>query len=320
MVESITNSAIDRRTWRPGMTTTGQTTQADQPQTSTGVMQTLGSGPAANPTTVTAADTRNRVNADPRTAQLRGRIEQSLPPPEGEADEFPADGSLDEAKKFVEENPLEGNDPNAWTKDQREAFNVIAQDFGNRHAEHHEQWHLENGPGGTQGAGSGEKFIQFHRDMMRQFTEETGLPVPSGWDPSTPVPAEFQDPAGTRVSSDPQVSLPGWLTTDGQGTEEGNADFGQTVTIDGKEYGSLNDFKTPDELGRALGESGYHASVHSRMGGTMGGFASPKDPTFYAWHGHIDGLIDQWLATDSGKEWAAANPTSPLLGGEHQHH
>jgi hypothetical protein len=324
MVATISPTATERPTWRPDITSNETAPTTPNNTTGAGVVQTLGTGPTANPTTVTAADTRNMVNADPRTQQLRGRIEQQLPAegPAGEADDFPADGSLDDAKKFVEAHPLQGNDPNAWSQDQREAFNVIAQDFGARHAEHHHQWHTENGSGGTRGAGSGEQFLQFHRDLMRQFTAETGLPVPSGWDPSTPVPAEFTDPAGTRDSSDPKVSLPAWLTPDGTGTEQGNKDFGQTVTIDGTEYKSLSDFKTPDELGRALGESGYHASVHNRMGGTMGTLESPKDATFYAWHGHVDELVDRWLATDSGKAWAAANPNSPLLngGGSHDHH
>jgi hypothetical protein len=329
MVDALSSRSTESRIQRSDFSTSTSPTKTTKVTDSTAqtdgvAARSQNAEPTLRPTMTTAADARNIANANPLAIQLRSRAEHSFQAKAedaGEIDAFAADGSLEDAQKFVEENPLEGNDPAAWTKDQREAFNVIAQDFGARHAEHHRQWHVENGAGGTEGPGSGELFLQFHRDMMTQFTAETGLPVPSGWDPSQPVPEEFTDPAGKdRRSSDPQVELPAWLTADGTGTPGGNEDFGETVTIDGKEYGSLNDFQTPDELGRALGESGYHASTHVRMGGTMGTLESPADATFYAWHGHIDQLIDQWLETDSGQAWAAANPSSPLLESDGHHH
>jgi hypothetical protein len=281
--------------------------------------------PTRIPTPTSARDARAIATADAGAAQLRSRLEALLEPatPE-EADEFPPDGTVEEAKEFMQTHPPPSDDPTTWTVDQREAFNVLAQDFGERHAEHHEEWHRVNGPGGTRGEGSGELFLQFHRDMMRQFEEETGVPPPYDWDPSSPIPTEFTDPDGPRLVSDADVFRPAWLTADGTGTPQGNADFGETVTIDGQTFGSLGDFENPDQLGRALGMSGYHASVHARIGGTMGGFDSPRDPAFYGWHGHIDKVIDEWLATENGQAWAEANPDSPLLAApeappEHHH-
>lgn len=272
------------------------------------------------PTPLTAADARTRMRSDPIAQQLRLRTEnafslplaQQTPPISGDPG-FPADGSVEDAEAYLAANPPAGEDPSTWTEDQLNAFNVLGQDFGNRHREHHEEWHQINGPGGTRGPGSGELFLQFHRDMMADFEAETGVPAPTGWDPSEPVPGEITDPDGPRRTDDPNVYLPNWLSPTGEGTEEGNTQFGDTVTVDGQTFDSLDDFENPDQLGRALGESGYHASVHSALGGTMSGFASPRDAAFYLWHGHIDGLVDQWLETDNGQAWAAANPDSPLL-------
>ena len=162
--------------------------------------------------------------------------------------------------------------------------------------------------------------------MMNDFRRETGVEPPSDWEPRTPVPPELRDPTGRRTNDNANVHLPNWLSPGGRGTDEGNRDFGSSVTIDGRTYNNLEDFEDPDTLGRAFGESGYHASAHNRLGGVMAGFDSPRDPSFYLWHGHIDRIVDQWLQTPNGQRWAAANPGHRLLdrnysphGGGHQH-
>jgi hypothetical protein len=44
------------------------------------------------------------------------------------------------------------------------------------------------------------------------------------------------------------------------------------------------------------------------------------DPTFYAWHGEVDGVVKEWLQTENGQAWAAANPEEAALwwAGEEQ--
>jgi hypothetical protein len=311
-------------TSEPTGSTTGGTTEPGVAERSATTTTTR------TPTTQTSSEARLRAANDPMAQQLRAQAFRVIDPGDGggEPDLFPANGTVQQAKDFMSQNQPTSDDPTKWTKDQREAFNVLAQDFGDRHVEAHEAWHRANGPGGTNGPGSGEEFLQFHRDMMRQFEEETGVKPPSGWNPATPIPTEFQDPEGKRRTDNPNVQRPAWLTTDGTGTTNGNRDFGNTVTVDGQTFDSLDDFENPDQLGRALaassnGNPSYHASAHSRMGGTMGGFESPRDPTFYAWHGHIDHVLDEWLATPNGQAWSQANPDSPLIsdqGGAHHSH
>lgn len=128
-----------------------------------------------------------------------------------------------------------------------------------------------------------------------------------GPEAGTFVPPQITDPDGKkRLTSNPNVQNPNWLTTDGHGTATGNSDFGSTVQIDGKKFSKLGDFENPDQLGRALGESGYHASVHSRLGNTMSGFASPRDAAFEMWHGHIKHLVQRWRQTPNGQNWTKA--------------
>jgi hypothetical protein len=62
----------------------------------------------------------------------------------------------------------------------------------------------------------------------------------------------------------------------------------------------------------------------------MGNFDSPMDPTFFSWHGEVDGVVNEWLQTENGQAWAAENPAAaaPWLGGVevdhaptgHRHH
>ena len=81
----------------------------------------------------------------------------------------------------------------------------------------------------------------------------------------------------------------------------------------GPVYAKLSDIPDLDTLGRIIGTSQYHRSVHSAIEGTMGTYFSPADAAFYGWHGWIDGIVDTWLKTTPGKAWAAANPMHPFL-------
>lgn len=163
----------------------------------------------------------------------------------------------------------------------------------------HEAWHDVNGPGGTQGAGSGNLFLLFHHEMMLQFQrflKDNGgsdlLPMPI-WDPMKAIPEEVA--YQPRDSNNPAIPLPSWLTLEG-GHDEAPGD------ITGVK--SLKDVKSVDDLGRILGTSGYHATGHEDIGGTMATFASPADPVFFGWHGHIDDLLMKFLyLTENGRTW-----------------
>ena len=81
----------------------------------------------------------------------------------------------------------------------------------------------------------------------------------------------------------------------------------------GPVYAKLNDIPDLDTLGRIIGMSSFHASVHVAIGGTMSGFHSPADPFFYAWHGLIDAIVDNWLKTTTGRAWMTANTGHAFL-------
>src|SRR5262245_30306290 len=68
----------------------------------------------------TRTDTRKAVNADPKTQQIRARAEGAVPP-KGQG--FPENGSVEDAKRYLKENPPAGRDIASWTPDQRRAFN-----------------------------------------------------------------------------------------------------------------------------------------------------------------------------------------------------
>ena len=43
------------------------------------------------------------------------------------------------------------------------------------------------------------------------------------------------------------------------------------------------------------------------------GLARRQNPFFYAWHGLIDKIADDWLKTTTGRNWMNANPNHPFL-------
>lgn len=245
---------------------------------------------------------------------------------------FPADGSIPDAREYLKRHKPRSDDPRHWSPDQMRAFNVLAHAFGRGHQHHHKRWHDRHGPGGTEGPGSGMAFLTFHHQMMAELEAYTGVRAPRGWNPATPVPAELKDE--TRQHDNPHIERPDWLTLNGKGTRRGDREFHKSVRLmdpdpghddpaAGETFKKLGDFEDPDELGRALGESGYHAAAHTNMGGDMASPAtSPLDPAFTLWHGHIDELLREWLhKTENGRKWAKRNPRSPLLHfGPMKHH
>lgn len=193
--------------------------------------------------------------------------------------------------------------------------------FGPKMVPMHEAWHSANGSGGTKGPGSGEKFLQFHANLMKDFAKvlETQDPalfkrlnnqLPS-WDTTKALPKELEYPGMLKSAKAPtgiDWKPPGYLTAQGGGEPYVLNDAGQNKTIR-----SLNDIKTADELGRVMGASGMHAVGHVRLGGKMNTFASIATPPFQLWHGKMEEIRKEWLTTPAGKAAAAAHPPEGFL-------
>jgi hypothetical protein len=186
----------------------------------------------------------------------------------------------------------------------------------------HEDWHSENGSGGTQGVGSGEKFLMFHEQMLSDFlqkvkaegspellaalTDKKGVVRLPLIDFTKDVPdAYFVDKNGIdnrRIN----YKTPDFLERKSQQAKNGKdgetfsftngAGEQQTVT-------SLEDIKTLDDLGRVIGESGAHAVGHVELGGQMGSFDSVAVAAFLLWHGWVVEVTQEWLKTPNGKAW-----------------
>lgn len=195
------------------------------------------------------------------------------------------------------------------TAEQRAELHKLWGDFvTDKEVAKHVAWHEANGPGGTRGPGSGLVFMMFHRDIIRRWagylkTHGKTIKVAPIWDPSTPIPAEFLDPDPVKNPRNPNYKpfpIPTWATVEG-GTAKDPL-YG---------YTRLGDFKSVDELGRALGASevgqlSFHARGHVEAGGTMAGLGSIKAAEFGGWHGLMD-----WLRK-SYEDLRTRNRNSPL--------
>jgi len=194
----------------------------------------------------------------------------------------------------------------------------------------HHEWHNINDSGGTAGPGSGISFLGMHRSMVNDFRKfalargqrswvpiHTNAPLPSSisdaYEPIAAVGGAYINDYGSRQGLDlTGLNTPPYLTVNGGpavGMWTSTYQLGGTGTV----YTKLGDIPDLDTLGRLIGESGFHASVHVTIGGTMSGFSSPADPLFYAWHGLIDTITDNWLKTTAGRNWMNANPNHPFL-------
>ncbi|WKT57654.1 hypothetical protein QVH35_10015 [Candidatus Nitrosotenuis chungbukensis] len=101
----------------------------------------------------------------------------------------------------------------------------------------HEAWHQMHGSGGMIGPGSGEHFLDFHRNFIKNLEnalinrgKNQYVPLPK-WNPADPIPAEFSHPG--RSTNNPGISPPSWITL--AGGSIGDPVFG---------YTSLGQFKS----------------------------------------------------------------------------
>lgn len=195
---------------------------------------------------------------------------------------------------------------------------------GEEWLEHHVHWHSVNGSGGTAGNGSGTAFLGFHRAMQnefRKFALETGgrswLPIAITGDATAGSGSGAYDALEAiglldqyypRVNSNVwDIGMPAFL-----GGTIGTSSWPSSATLNGVTYTSLGQIPSLDVLGQIIGNY-WHGFFHNRVGGTMATFYSPADPVFFGWHGLLDKIVDNWLATPNGQAWAAANPSHPFL-------
>jgi hypothetical protein len=203
-------------------------------------------------------------------------------------------------------------DINALNAEVRQGFNDAWVEYvENRNLiPNHLAWHQANGPGGIGGEGTGERFLQYHANLIDGLKEyvgngfplnETGGQIPV-WDTRRALPEEFTF-SGNRTRT-PRSQRPAYLTAEGIGGNQTSP-----CRIDGVAINSLNDVQTPDVLGRAIGECGYHASVHVELGGEMANTRSVARSPFMGHHGNIHDINRDWHATEPGQAWLAENPT-----------
>lgn len=160
-------------------------------------------------------------------------------------------------------------------------------------------------------------FLPFHRtylEGMEDYLLSKGtayhifVPLPR-WDPSTPVPTEFQviDPdcpnfpcvmgsttsCSSSINWNPNVSLPSHLSLTPQpGPFNDLCDFNMEPTF--PDPGPLNNGDVaPNGLSRRI-EAPWHNSVHNLMGGVMSNFRSPIVPAFWLWHAYVDDIWKTW--------------------------
>lgn len=218
-----------------------------------------------------------------------------------------------------------------WTPQQYERFAVRVREYLAQNPTllaHHAAWHEINGPGGTRGEGSGSAFLQMHHEMivtMEQFITASGrdldlVPLVE-WRPSQVVPPQLGDFKRNSVALN--VQLPPWLTTAGSSSSTAPFNGPPTAPIFG--YTKLGDFKSLDELGRALGSGfpdnlGYHGAGHAAAGAVMWSRSAPEDPVFWLWHRHIDNIVETWIATPNGRAWAATPEGQAWRSATGHHH
>ena len=196
-----------------------------------------------------------------------------------------------------------------WTEAQYSAFGEALQRYLEQEQDlipRHAAWHQVNGPGGTRGEGSGIAFLTMHRRMVRDLEGWLiragcpGLSPLGNWTPAQPIPPALG--VFERYSNDPKLDTPSWLSL--RGGEEADPLFGAK---------KLQDFRSPDQLGRAMGSGrpanlGYHGAGHAKIGGLMWSGRAPVDPIFWLWHKHLDAILDRWFTTSKGREWLASDP------------
>jgi hypothetical protein len=213
---------------------------------------------------------------------------------------------LKSAREYLAENGLP-EEIKDITQEQAVAFSFLHNEFIKTYPviSNHICWHQIYGSGGTEGVGSGEVFLQFHRSMMKDvmnFLEVPNLPIWGSTTSASIVANSLPVPSNAPLDvffPNETVGFRDYLTRRGGGEVlVVNNVSGETRNIT-----NLNDLRSIDELGRVMGVM-YHGIGHFLLGGTMLSFESPRDPQFYVWHSTLDGIADSWLNTSSGKSWS----------------
>src|SRR5207244_10396016 len=136
--------------------------------------------------------------------------------------------------------------PNKLTSSERTELATLIKAYVQRPGvlKAHEDWHMMNGSGGTQGSGSGQRFLAFHRNYiggLEDWIKSQGLgpaklkkfvPLPK-WKPSTKIPNEFSHDG--RNTENPKIKTPTWLTVKGGKTLSpafGHKSLGEFSTSD----------------------------------------------------------------------------------------
>ncbi len=142
----------------------------------------------------------------------------------------------------------------------------------------------------------GIEFLEYHRDLIVTYEDWRALhdyPVLVSWDPMTPIPEEFAYPVAMpclkRATETPGIALPSFLTVGGG--SDGSPFWG---------YTALCDIPDANRLGKTIEGSWYHADVHLTIGGDMAEAGlTLRDPIFWPWHKHVQGIYDTWMACAS---------------------
>jgi hypothetical protein len=177
----------------------------------------------------------------------------------------------------------------------------------------------------------GRRFLTFHRQylgMYDAFRARWGVPPVQPWNPATPIPAHLghyfplKDGDGQpnrRIDAEyiRPVPTPVWLADrptapdgprDPYDLQDAGSRFGFSDPVNGRTH--LADFRSAHELGVAMDPddalteknnpghdptgTGFHASVHTELGGDMQSNMAPIDPIFWPWHCYIDRLFARW--------------------------
>ncbi len=188
---------------------------------------------------------------------------------------------------------------NGGTEDSSKIPLVTSVDSTNDLMFQHAKWHGDQGrflePVYTWSDSDayGVEFLEYHRALVVTYDDwrvMNGYPPIVPWDPLTPIPEAYayrvEAPCLKRESENPQVALPTYLTV--EGGSDASPFWG---------YTSLCEIPDSNRLGKTIEGSWYHADVHLTVGGDMAeaGYTL-RDPLFWPWHAHVQGLYDTWMA------------------------
>ena len=199
---------------------------------------------------------------------------------------------------------MQRQDVSSLTLDQLQKYLEVHSDFINNTAavQDHSQWHMDHMPDNA--PGNGQAFLLFHRRFIKRLEQYARLEKADDlvplvyWDAATAIPAALE--VGI-ANPNPKMPLPSWATVRG-GTD--------TAPIFA--YTKLAQFKTMDELGRAI-VNPYHDSLHGTVGGLMARITtSPRAPIFFLWHAFLDNVFANWQELAGDRRIAPSRRRRPL--------